>query len=282
LKDTLLIGGHFPISRGLNHAVSLTLDAGGNTLQLFTKSPGQWKARNISKEEAESFKALVRDNNINPVIVHDSYLINLATSNESLREKSLRAFVEEIQRAGFIGAGYLVTHMGAHTGAGEDAGLDNLCRSVSRAIEMTGDSSVVILLETTAGQGTSLGYSFSQIARVIDECGGGPRIGVCLDTCHVYAAGYDISTHEGYKKTFEEFDSVIGLDRLAVVHLNDARKGLGSRVDRHAHIGRGMLGLDTFRRLLRDPRLRGTAFILETPEPEKMHKHNMEILRSLI
>jgi deoxyribonuclease-4 len=276
------LGGHFPISGGLEKSVRLTVEAGGNVLQIFSKNPGQWKGSPISPEKAGLFKDAAASAGVFPVIVHDTYLINLASQDAELLEKSRRAFVEEIERAACLGAEYLVTHMGAHGGRGEEEGLLTLARSVEMALSATSGLPVGILLETTAGQGTQLGWRFEHLARVMSLCGGSPRVGASLDTCHVFAAGYDLGTDEGYEKTLEEFDRLIGLHRLGAIHTNDARKGLGSRVDRHAHIGEGALGISAFRRIMNDPRLRDVPLIVETPEPEKMHKVNIALLKSLV
>lgn len=278
----MLIGGHFPISKGLKKTVQYVTEAKGNTLQIFSKNPGQWKAKVITPQRAEEFIKECRKAGINPVIIHDSYLINLATADKTLYNKSIKAFVHEIERADMLGAGFLVTHMGAHKDAGEEKGLALLADAVKKAIQQTPDSNVMILLETTAGQGSQLGYKFEHIAEVIARCKGHERIGACLDTCHIFAAGYDISTDEGYKTTIEEFDQIIGLEKLKAIHLNDAKKPLASRVDRHAHIGKGHLGLKTFERIVNDQRLKEVPLILETPQPEKMHKEHIKTLKRLV
>jgi deoxyribonuclease-4 len=276
------LGGHFPISKSLCHAIDLLEEAGGKTIQIFTKNPGQWKARNISENEAKSFISYSRSKDVSPLIVHDSYLINLASPDDTLRNKSLEAFIDEIFRADKIGADYLVTHMGTHNNSGEEAGMLKLSKSIKKSIESTRDVGVSILLETTAGQGTQLGYRFEHIAYVLDQCNRNPRLGVCLDTCHVFAAGYDISNNRGYQKTIEEFEKVIGWDNLKVIHVNDSKRPLNSRVDRHAHIGEGYIGIDFFANLMNDPRFDDIPLIVETPDPETMHKIQIETLKKLI
>ncbi|MCE1247300.1 MAG: deoxyribonuclease IV [Firmicutes bacterium] len=276
------IGGHFSISGGLNRSLEQTKEAEGNTVQIFSKNPGQWRGKEIDPKEAENFRNEAKAQGIYPVLVHDAYLINLATNREGLMKKSLAAFTDEIERAELIGAHYLVTHMGAHTGLGEDVSLGILADNVMHCIEQTKNSNVKVLLETTAGQGTQLGYKFEHIGRVMKSTGMHTRIGVCLDTCHIFAAGYDISTEEGYKRTIDSFDKEIGLKHLLAVHLNDAKKPCGSRVDRHEHIGQGFIGMEGFTRLINDPVFCDIPLILETPQPEKMHRVNIALLKGAL
>jgi len=272
------IGGHFPISKGFLKALEMTVRAGGNTMQFFTKSPGQWRSKKIDPIVADKFIQSAREKGIDPLIVHDSYLINLASDDEKLLKKSIDAFVEEIRRAKMLSAGYIVTHMGAHKGAGEEKGLEILTRSVAESIERTEGIDVMILLETTAGQGTQLGYRFSHLGRVIKNVGDPTRIGACLDTCHIFAAGYDITSDESYKKTFDEFEKETGLQNLKVIHTNDAKKPPGSRVDRHEYIGEGQIGIEAFSRIVNDPVFSQVPLILETPKPEKMHGKYIKLL----
>ena len=266
------IGGHFPISKGLVHALKITNESGGNTMQFFTKNPGQWKARVISEKEAAQFIEKAREFDISPLIVHDSYLINLASPGRELLEKSRRAFIEEIKRAEFLGADYIVTHMGAHKGLGDEKGLDLLAEGVSLCVEATKDCKVKILLETTAGQGTQLGYRFSHLGKVLKLVDNYERVGACLDTCHIFAAGYDISTGEGFKRTIDEFDREAGWENLKAIHANDAKKPVGSRVDRHEYIGKGQIGEAAFKMMVQSPLFKNIPIILETNNPEKMHR----------
>ncbi len=276
------IGGHFPISKGLVHALKMTHDSGGNTLQFFTKNPGQWNARKIGSEESDEFKEKAKELNIYPLVVHDSYLINLASDEKSLLEKSREAFIEEMERAEMLGAKYLVTHMGAHKGIGDDRGLEILAESVALCLEKTETKEIQILLETTAGQGTQLGYLFSHIGRVMKLSGNHNRIGACMDTCHIFAAGYDISTEDGLKRTIEEFDREVGWRNLKLIHANDAKKPLGSRVDRHEYIGEGYIGKEAFERMITNPLFRDIPFIIETKDPEKMHRVYIGMLRGMV
>lgn len=275
------IGGHFPISKGLVHALKITHDSGGNTMQFFTKNPGQWNAREIKPEEIEEFKNKAKEWDISPLTVHDSYLINLASPEEDLLNKSIQAFLDEMERAEMLGAKYLVTHMGAHKGAGDDRGLEILAESIAFCLEHTKTKEVQILLETTAGQGTQLGYRFSHIGRVMKLAENNNRVGACMDTCHIFAAGYDISTEEGLKRTIEEFEREIGWSNLKLIHANDAKKPLGSRVDRHEYIGEGYIGKEAFKRMVTDPLFREIPFIIETKDPEKMHRVYIKMLREM-
>jgi deoxyribonuclease IV len=277
----MLIGGHFPISGGFDRALQLTVEANGNTVQIFTKSPGQWKSRNIDDSEARRFAEVALKNNISPIVVHGSYLINLASDDDVLYHKSVNALTEEIKRAEMIAAQYVIIHMGAHKGSGVDEGLKKLAMGLETCIVMTQKSGVMILLETTAGMGTHLGCKFEHIAGVMKMCGNHRRIGACIDTCHIFTAGYDISTPDGYKKTFHEFDGIVGIEKLKVIHINDSKKPLGSRIDRHEYIGKGCIGIDAFRELVNDQALDNIPLILETPEPELMHKEQLKLLLSL-
>ena len=218
------------------------------------------------------------------IVAHNCYLINLASPDEIVYSKSLNAMRDEMRRAGRLRIPGLVIHPGAHTGCGEKEGMDRIARSLNLLLEGTRDSRVSILLETTAGQGTCIGYRFEQLAEIIGRIKVRRRIGVCLDTAHIFAAGYDIRTKKAYEQTLREWDRVIGLKRIAVIHVNDSRKPLGSRLDRHEHIGRGMIGLDAFRFIMNDERFAAVPKILETPkEPDpQADLKNLSLLRSLI
>jgi deoxyribonuclease IV len=277
----MLIGGHFPISGGINKALELTMEAHGNTVQIFTKSPGQWKSRVISNTEAEEFKRFQNCSAIRPVIVHASYLINLASGDDNLRSKSIRAMIDEILRAELVGGEYVIIHMGAHLEQTVEKGLRDFAGGIEECLESTQNSKVMILLETTAGMGTQLGWKFEQVSDVMRMCSRHPRIGVCVDTCHIFAAGYDIRDIEGYRRTFHDFDRIIGLENLRVIHMNDSKKPLGSRIDRHEYIGEGFIGTNAFAEIMNDPIFENIPLILETPNPEVMHKQQIKFLLSL-
>lgn len=280
------LGAHMSIAGGCFNALTRGREVGCDAVQLFTKNASQWKAKPLTDEDVARFHETLAATGYPPevLIVHDSYLINLATPDDALWEKSLAAFGEELDRAAAFGIPYLVTHAGAHMSSGEETGLTRIATAIDRVLSMRSPGRPLILLETTAGQGTCLCYRFEQIARVIEQTRYPEAIGVCLDTCHVFAAGYDLSTPEGYAATIAEFDRVIGLDRLKAIHLNDSKKGLGSRVDRHDHIGQGAIGREGFRRLLTDPRVNTRPMVIETEKgPDSAEDRvNLATLRGLL
>jgi deoxyribonuclease-4 len=279
------LGAHESTGGGLYRAFDHIRSVGGEALQIFTRNQRQWHAAALGEEEVDRFRQAWEDCGWMPVASHASYLINLGSSDPEQAEKSVAAFAGEIVRCGLLGIPYAVIHPGSHGGAGIEAGLDNVARNLDLAFERAGeDAGVMVLLETTAGQGTGLGRSFGEIAGIIGASSFPGRIGVCLDTCHVFAAGYDIRTGEGYERTMAAFERELGLARLRFFHLNDARKDLGSRVDRHEHIGRGMIGLEGFRLLLNDPRFAEHPMTLETPKGKDLRedRENLRVLRSLL
>jgi deoxyribonuclease IV len=283
------LGAHMSISGGLDKAVGRGVGVGCTALQVFTKNASQWKAKPLGEEEIGRFKAAVAGSPIaaEAVVAHDSYLINLASPDPARRQQSLEAFTDELRRCDQLGIPYLVTHPGAHMGEGEDAGLARVAEALRRALEETAPTTTMVLLETTAGQGSHLGHRFAHLGRLLElvpEAELNARLGICLDTCHVFAAGYAINTPEGYAATWDEFDREIGQDRLKVLHLNDAKKPLGSRVDRHEHIGKGEIGRAGFHFIMNDARLGGLPLLLETPKGDDCaeDRENMEFLRSLI
>lgn len=281
-----LFGSHLSVAGGLHHAARAAGQYGFTSLQIFTKAPSQWQGKEITSAQAAEFQTAVRENRIQCVVVHDSYLINLASSDEALWERSIAAFVDEIDRADLVGADYLVTHPGAHLGAGEPVGLARVAAGLDEIEQRRPGHRVQILLETTAGQGTSLGHRFEHLAAIISQAANPDRLGVCLDTCHVFAAGYALAPAAAYRAAFRDFDRLIGLDRLKVFHVNDSKKPLGSRVDRHEHVGRGHLGLEPFRLLVNDRRFRKHPMILETakevdPVEGDMDEVNLACLEGL-
>jgi deoxyribonuclease-4 len=280
-KSTRLLGAHMPAAGGIVGCLTGGKAIGCTAVQLFTSSPRQWQHKPIDPEVADTFKKTQRDLDIPFTIAHDSYLINLAAPNREILEKSREAFRAELDRAEALDIPWVVTHMGACMESTEDEGIALLCESMSRILHETEGMKVGIALETTAGQGTCLGHRFEHIARVVDGCLDHPRVGVCLDTCHIFVAGYDIRTDETFSQTFDSFGSLIGFDRLKAIHANDTKKSLGSKVDRHDHIGDGELGMETFRRLVTDPRLSHVPILIETPEAETMHAVNLAKLQRL-
>jgi deoxyribonuclease-4 len=278
-----LVGAHESIAGGIFKAFERAEEAGCRTLQVFTKNSNQWRAKALTGEDVANYKSAASKSTIGPVIAHDSYLINLCATDPEILRKSRDAFLDELQRCELLGIPYLNFHPGAHLGKGEEEGIRGIIESLNWAHDQTKRFAVKSVLETTAGQGSALGYRFEQLRAIIDGVDEPERMAVCIDTCHIFAAGYDISNEKGYEATMREFDAVIGLERLAAIHTNDSKKGLGSRVDRHEHIGKGAIGKAGFRLLMQDPRLREIPKILETPKGEdlKEDKMNLRLLRKL-
>ncbi|HWQ16067.1 MAG TPA: deoxyribonuclease IV [Roseiflexaceae bacterium] len=277
-------GAHMSIAGGLHSAFGHGQRAGCDVIQIFSKNQQQWRARPLTEEEIARFKEEQARCGIPAVLVHDSYLINLGSPDDALWEKSLAAFGEELARCAALGVPYLVMHPGAHTGSGEEAGLKRVALALSRLFDAGMGQGVMVLLETTAGQGSCLGYRFEHLTRIIERCSHPERLGVCVDTCHIFAAGYDIRTPEAYAATMEELKRAVGLERVRAFHLNDSLKGLGSRVDRHTHIGEGCIGLEGFRAIVNDPRFAGLPMVLETPKGDDLEDdiRNLATLRGLI
>ncbi len=262
------LGAHMSIAGGLPRAVDRAHASRCQALQIFTKSAGQRRARPLPPEEIALFRRRIDGTGIGPVVAHNSDLINLATASPALRAQSIAALGEELDRAEALGLDGLVMHPGAYTTGTEAAGLRLIAAGLAEVMAARPRAKTMVLLEHTAGQGTNLGHRFEHLAAIIAALDGSPRVGVCLDTCHLLAAGYDVCSSSGYDDTFRDFDRLVGLERLRVFHLNDSKKPCGSRVDRHEHIGQGCLGFEPFRRLLRDPRFAGLPMLLETPKLE--------------
>ena len=277
-------GAHMSISGGLHKAFGHGERAGCDTIQIFSKNQQQWRGKPLLDQDIALFKAEQQRSGLGPLIVHDSYLINLASPKDELWEKSIAAFADELERCHALGIPYLVTHPGAHMQAGEEAGLQREAIALNRLLDAGVGGDTTILLETTAGQGTCLGHRFEHLAYLIEQASQPQRVAVCVDTCHMLAAGYDIRTPEGCAAAFAEFDRVVGLDRIKAFHLNDSQKDLGSRVDRHTHIGEGCVGLEGFRAIVNDPRFADLPMILETPKSDDLAEdiENLAKLRGLI
>jgi deoxyribonuclease-4 len=281
-----LFGAHMSIAGGCHNALVAARDHDCASVQLFTKNANQWNAKDLTDDEVRLFRKTLRQTRLRFPTAHDSYLINLASPDDALYRRSLEAFIVEMQRAERLGLCYLVTHPGTCLDSGEEAGLARVARALDEAHRRCPGFRLQVLLETTAGQGTTLGHRFEHLARILSLVEQPNRLGVCLDTCHVFAAGYDLAPERAYRATMREFDRLIGLKRLRVFHLNDSLKPHGSRVDRHAHIGRGCLGLEPFRLLVNDRRFRNRPMLLETPKEgpdgEDMDALNLATLRSLL
>jgi len=272
------------IAGGLHLAFTRIRKVKGESLQIFLSNQRQWKTLPLTAEMIEDFHQQWKKTNSMPVAAHDSYLINLAAPDPTILDKSVAAFVDELQRAAVLKIPFLITHPGSHGGVGVEAGLERFVENMDRAIERSKTSTVTVLIENTAGQGTNLGSTFEEISFILSESQHGDRLGVCFDTSHAFAAGYDLRTRATYEETFSQFDRIIGLQRLKFFHINDSKRPLGSRVDRHQHIGKGEIGLAGFRLLLNDPRFRDHPMVLETPKGKdlKEDKKNLRVLRSLI
>jgi deoxyribonuclease-4 len=280
-----LFGAHMSIAGGYHNAALTAREHDCEALQIFTKNSNQWAAKDLTDDDVRLFRRTLRQSRVRQAIAHDSYLINLASPNEELFRKSVEAFVVEMQRAERLGLHDLVAHPGSHAGTDEETGLRNVARGLDEVHRRCPGFRVRVLLETTAGQGACLGHRFEHLAFLLGIVAEPRRLGVCLDTCHVFAAGYPLAPESDYHATMAEFNRVIGLRRLRLFHVNDSKKPLGSRVDRHAHIGQGCLGLEPFRLLVNDPRFRQRPMILETPKEEAgqdMDPVNLAVLRSLV
>lgn len=276
-----LLGAHMSIAGGVAKAIDRGLSLGCNAIQIFTGYNNRWAQKNFTAEDLEKFS--LNKSKLKLILAHNKYLINLASPISEISEKSFSSMVEELQRAELLGLPFLVIHPGSHVGSGEKIGLNKVGQQLNTLFAETKGFQVQILLETTAGQGTNLGYRFEHLAEILAGNKYPERMGVCFDTCHCFAAGYDLRTPKSYRKTFEEFDRLIGISLIRAFHLNDSKRELGSRKDRHEHIGKGFLGLEAFRLLLNDNRFIGIPMILETPKGKELKedKENLAVLYSL-
>jgi deoxyribonuclease IV len=284
-----ILGAHQSIAGGYYKAAEAAARCGCECVQLFTKNNNQWRAKAISDEEVARFRAALAENNVGHPLSHNSYLINMAAAEGALWTQSVAAFVVELQRAEQLGIPYVVAHPGAYTNTSEEAGLAQIVRALNKVHAQTPGLKAKCLLENTAGQGSSLGCRFEHLATIIDGVKDPDRLGVCIDTCHTFAAGYPLSPKKEYLATMRELDRLVGLDRVRAFHLNDSKKPFGSRVDRHEHIGKGHLGLEPFRLLLNDRRFRKIPMYLETPKEAdgefrgtELDQMNLATLRGLV
>jgi deoxyribonuclease-4 len=278
------LGAHMSISGGAHLAPGRGVAVGCGVIQVFTTNANQWRGKMPTDTDSALFREKWEEAGLHDIVAHDIYLINLASAPGDVRDKSMIAFQEEMQRCARLGIDKIVMHPGSHLGEGEDTGIKRIVDSFNALFASTPEFTGKVLLENTAGQGSNLGFRFSHLQAIIEGSDYPDRFGVCLDTCHSFAAGYDLTSQEGYRETFDEFDTLIGLAKLACFHFNDSKKGLLSRVDRHEHIGQGALGLEPFRMLLNDQRFRSVPKILETPkgDHDEMDRVNLKILRELI
>lgn len=269
------------ISGGIWRAIERGEELKCEAIQIFTKNQLQWFGKKLTMLDIEMFYNEWKKSNIKTIIAHTSYLINLASPDKESYEKSIKALIEEIRRCEDLSIQCLVIHPGSHKGKGEDWGIRRIAEALRMAFEETKDNETRILLETTAGQGSNIGYKFDQLAQIMEIVGNDERMGVCFDTCHVFASGYDISTEHGYRNTFKYFNRIIGINYLFAFHLNDSLSPLGSKLDRHAHIGKGLIGEKAFSLILNDERFKGKPMILETPKEGNWDSVNLATLRKL-
>jgi len=278
------LGAHMSIAGGLHQAFERLRKVRGEALQIFLFNQRQWRVPELTQDQVSRFLSAWEEGGFVPVAAHDSYLINLASPDDELRNRSIEAFAEELRRCKLLGIRYLVAHPGAHCGMGREAGIERFVLGLDKAMEMAEGEGVRVLIETTAGQGTSLGGSLEEISAILQGSRFGELLGVCIDTCHLFAAGFDLGKRDGYNATIDALQETIGLHRILWFHLNDSKGELGSRIDRHAHIGKGKMGLEAFRHLLNDPRFKDHPMVLETPKGKdlKEDRRNLRVLRSLL
>lgn len=279
-----LMGAHVFVNGGVDSAIDGGESLGFTAIQLFTKNNNRWFQKDIPEKEIIAFKEKQSKSNIKVVVSHDSYLINLCAKDPENLEKSRKSFLDELNRCEQLSIPYLNFHPGSHGGQGEEEGLKIIAESLNMAHEQTNGYKVMSMLEATAGQGNALGYRFEQLKKIIDMVDEKERMCVCIDTAHIWAAGYNIKDAKEYKKVIKEFDKIIGLDLLKCLHMNDSKKDLGSRVDRHDHIGKGFIGLEGFTNIMNDKKLEKVPKILETPKgkDQKEDLENIAVLQSLI
>ncbi len=278
-----LLGAHESVAGGLHLAFDRIQEVGGSALQIFTRNQRQWNPKPVTEEEQRLFAAAWEESSNIPVASHASYLVNLASGKPDLVQKSITAFADELQRCEVLNIPLVVMHPGSHGGDGVDTGITRFIENLDLALERA-DNQVTVLLETTAGQGTGLGSRFEELGAIIEGSRYGNKLGVCMDTCHIFAAGYDIRSPESYQASMAEFDRIVGIERIQFFHLNDSKKGLECKVDRHEHIGQGEIGLEGFRNLLNDPRFANHPMTLETPKGKDLQedRDNLAALRALL
>jgi len=279
-----LLGAHTSTEGGVAAALDLASKLGFTAMQIFSKNNNRWSAKPFSEKEINDFKTKHAASIIQFTVVHDSYLINLCASSSEILEKSRTAYLDELNRCEQLGIPYLNFHPGSHMGAGEKEGIKLIAESLNIAHEKTKGFKVNSMIEVTAGQGSTLGYRFEQVREIIDLIEVKNRMAVCIDTAHIFAAGYDIKSPVSYEETIKEFDEIVGLKLLKCIHMNDSKKPLGSRVDRHEHIGKGFIGKEGFKNIMNDKRLEHVPKVLETPKGKEHLEdvENLKVLKSLI
>jgi deoxyribonuclease-4 len=279
----LWLGAHMSIAGGLALACERARDEGCDALQIFTRNQQQWKAKPLADDDAAAFRRAIDACGVRAAFAHDSYLVNLCSADLTIRRRSIAAFIEELQRCDRLGLACLVSHPGSPgDAAGDDEGVRRMIASLDEVLSGSRGARTRVVLETSAGQGACIGRTFEQMKAMVEGVREPERMGVCFDTCHVFAAGYDLRTRMSYDATMEQFDRTIGTSRIAAFHVNDSKRELGSRVDRHEHIGRGAIGREAFRCLMNDPRFAGVPKVIETPKEDGMDRTNLRALRRLV
>lgn len=274
------IGAHMSISGGVENCVTSGNEVGCEVVQLFTKSNRRWAASDLHDEDRDAIDDAQDETGVDAAMVHMAYLVNLASPKEEQFEKSFDAFVQEIERAEFLGIPLICFHPGSHTGQGEPDALDQVAEAVAEGIDTSSTEDVRVLIEGMAGQGTSIGHRFEHLHTLLDQIDRPERTGICLDTAHLHAAGYDLSV-EGYEETMQEFDEIVGIDKVYAWHLNDTEEERGSEVDRHHHIGEGRIGQASFQKIVSDPRFEGVPGVIETPKEDDWDQKNISLLKEL-
>jgi deoxyribonuclease IV len=284
-EASVLLGAHFSIAKGFHNALYSASNYGCTALQIFTKNANTWKERTLSQDEIDRFNQAREQTGITAIASHTSYLINLASYDPKKYFMSCNALKYEMIRSSMLNIPFVVLHPGAHMGKGEDKGISRIASSINEIFAENTGLGARVLLETTAGQGSGLGHAFEQLSSIMDQVKDVDRLGICLDTSHIFAAGYDIRSPASYRRTIDTFDSVIGIEKLYMIHLNDSKKELGSRVDRHEHIGEGYIGINAFEWFMNDPRFRDVPKIIETPKhkgDQDCDRVNLNKLRALV
>jgi len=280
----MLFGAHESIAGGLFMAVERGHKATCDVIQIFNKSANQWKAKKLDPKEVNRFFGIQKATGVTVVTSHTSYLINIASPKKDLAEKSFESLKDEMKRCKTLRIPNLVMHPGSHVGSGEEAGLKRVAKYTNRLFDELKGNNVTLLFEATAGQGTNLGYKFEHLAYLIDKIDNKKHIGVCLDSCHIFTAGYPLAPFDEYKKTMKAFDDIVGMDQLRIFHINDSKKDIGTKRDRHEQIGEGFIGLEGFRNIVNDKRFENVPLILETPKKEDLFEdiENLKKLRGLV
>lgn len=280
----MIFGAHESISGGLFKAVERGKLATCDTIQIFNKANNQWRAKKLEKAEIDAYFKAINETGVTVSVSHTSYLINIASPDKALNEKSFQSLKEEMTRCEDLKIPNLVMHPGSHVGSGEEVGMNKIAENINRMFDELKNNSVTLLLEATAGQGSNLGHTFEQLTYMIDKIENKAMMGVCLDTCHIFAAGYPLVKASEYKATMKKLDDIVGLDRLKIIHANDSLKELGSRRDRHEHIGKGFIGKEGFANFVNDKRLENIPIIIETPKGEDLAEdiENLKLLRGLV